>query len=529
MQPNILFIMSDQLAPALTGAYGHSVVKTPSLDRLVADGVRYDAAYSSCPLCAPARASLMAGRQASDIKAYDNAALLPADEPTFAHYLTNAGYECVLSGKMHFIGPDQLHGFKKRLTTDIYPSDFSWTRSREWAGNTIFVPDRLAPGYLVSKGDNLEGLGERRWNRYLEYDVRSNTRAIEYLRRQRISDKYDSKGAFAHGHRNHHPFFLGVSYHHPHQPFHVPRRFWEMYEGVDIPIPEIPEDIEKHRSQLDEWLRFSHGLNKVDVTHPENLKVMHRAYYGLVSFVDHLVGELLDELEEQGLADNTVVMFTSDHGDMLGARGMIQKRCFYEQSARVPMILRLPDGRGAGVKVKEPVSLVDILPTCTELAGFPDELTAPYDGVSLLKYIDDRDDSIEERIVFSESHSDGVWAPCFMARSNRYKYIYIHGHDSQLFDMESDPDEMNNLVGSPEFADIEANLRAAVLSRFDPDAIEEDVQANVKRRLIIEAAMKLNETAWDYTFLEEGRTLYRRHKEPAPEAESRVMKDVKFG
>ena len=528
MQPNILFIMADQLTPMLTGAYDHPLVKTPNLDRLVRDGIRFDSAYSSCPLCAPARASIMAGRQTSDIKAYDNAALLAADEPTFAHYLTNAGYECVLSGKMHFIGPDQLHGFKRRLTTDIYPSDFSWTRSREWAGNTIFVPDRLGPAYTEAMGDNLEGIGQRRWNRYLEYDVRTNTRALEYLRRQRISDRYDAEGAFAHGHKNSHPFFLGVSYHHPHQPLHVPQRFWDMYEGVDIPIPEIPEDIEQRRSQLDKWLRFSHGLDKTDITDPDNLKVMHRAYYSLVSFVDHLVGELLDELEEQGLADNTAVIFTSDHGDMLGSRGMIQKRCFYEQSARVPLILRLPGGRGAGKKVAEHVSLVDILPTCTDLAGFPDELTAPYDGVSLLNYIEDGSPEQKERIIFSESHSDGVWGPCFMARKGAYKYVYIHGYDSQLFDLESDPEEMDNLAGRSEYAKVETELKDAILERFDPDAIEEDVQANVKRRLIIEAAMKLNETAWDYTFVEEGRNLYRRHKEPAPEAVKRVMENVEF-
>ncbi len=224
---------------------------------------------------------------------------------------------------------------------------------------------------------------------------------------------------------------------------------------------------------MDKWLRFSHGLDKTDVTDPENLKVMHRAYYALVSFVDHLVGELLYELEEQGLADNTVVMFTSDHGDMLGSRGMIQKRCFYEQAARVPMILRLPDGRGAGKVVKEPVSLIDILPTCTELAGFPDDLTAPYDGVSLLEYIDGAAGTAaagEERVVFSESHSDGVWAPCFMARQGKYKYIYIHGHDTQLFDLESDPDEMDNLVGTTEHAEVEARLKKAILDRFDPDS-----------------------------------------------------------
>ena len=130
-QPNILFIVSDQMVASLTGAYGHPVVQTPGLDRLAHEGVRFDAAYTPFPLCAPGRACIMTGRHASEIGAWDNGALLRADQPTFAHYLADAGYDAVLSGKMHFIGPDQLHGFHRRLTTDIYSSDFNWVKP-EW-------------------------------------------------------------------------------------------------------------------------------------------------------------------------------------------------------------------------------------------------------------------------------------------------------------------------------------------------------------------------------------------------------------
>ena len=161
-QPNILLIMADQLMPFLTGAYGHPVVKTPSLDRLVERGARFDAAYTPYPLCAPARAALMAGTYASDFGCYDNAAVMPADQLTIAHYLTNAGYETVLSGKMHFIGPDQLHGFRRRLTTDVYPANIDWVPSLNPDGS--FVGGGHARLYAKPN------VGVRPWTKFLSYD-----------------------------------------------------------------------------------------------------------------------------------------------------------------------------------------------------------------------------------------------------------------------------------------------------------------------------------------------------------------------
>jgi choline-sulfatase len=159
---NILLIMCDQLMPHLTGTYGHPVVQTPNLDRLAARGVRFDNAYTPCPVCSPARASFMTGRYVSRIGCYDNATVLPTDQPTFAHYLTNAGYDVTLSGKMHFIGPDQLHGFHRRMTTDVYPSDFAWTPSRDADGN--FSRGGHVRGYIA------ESVGVRPWNIYFTHD-----------------------------------------------------------------------------------------------------------------------------------------------------------------------------------------------------------------------------------------------------------------------------------------------------------------------------------------------------------------------
>jgi choline-sulfatase len=130
-KPNILLIIADQMTPLLTGLYGHPVVKTPHLNSLAKKGVRFDAAYSPCPLCAPARACLLTGRYSSKIGVYDNAAPLACDQPSLCHHLNLIGYDTVLSGKVHFVGPDQHHGFQKRLLPNIYPTDFSWTKSRE--------------------------------------------------------------------------------------------------------------------------------------------------------------------------------------------------------------------------------------------------------------------------------------------------------------------------------------------------------------------------------------------------------------
>lgn len=513
MQPNTLCVITDQLTPLLMGCYGHPVVRTPHLDRLASEGVRFDAAYSPCPVCAPARAAFMAGRHVSEIGAWDNAALFPADVPTFAHYLTNAGYECVLSGKMHFVGPDQLHGFDRRLTTDIYPSDFSWTRTRAWEGTPMWLPGGMTGGYVA------EGVGPRAWSKFLEYDAATHFKALEFLKRHRAPGDGGTGGDGGSGGGDRAPFHLTVSYHHPHEPFNPPREFWDLYENEDIPIPDIPEDMEPHRTQMDRWLHRFHGLHTRDVTEPESLRTLQRAYFALVTYVDHLVGELVAELEAMHLLDSTIIVFTSDHGEMLGARGMIQKRTFYEQAARVPLVVRFPDGRGAGRRVETPASLVDLLPTFTDIAGVPADVLAPADGVSLLPFCDGRED--EKRIVFSEYHSEGVYGPCFLARQGRYKLVSIHsrsGHERRLFNLEEDPGEWRDLSDEPAFRATADALESAILQRFDPDDIEARVRASIQRRMVIDPAMKARGTRWDYTACEDGRSLYVRPHEPPPEA-----------
>ncbi|HEY3543334.1 MAG TPA: sulfatase-like hydrolase/transferase [Gaiellaceae bacterium] len=447
---NVLVVMADQLVPFLTSPYGDPVARTPNMQRLADEGIRYDAAYTPYPLCSPARAAFMTGDYASKHGCYDNAAILPADVPTVAHSLTLAGYDTVLSGKMHFVGPDQLHGFAKRLTTDVYPAAMDWVPMQDPEGR--FVRGGHARSYVPPR------VGVVPWSKFLAYDEETHFRALEYLRNAPEE-----------------PFFLVVSYHHPHDPFQVTQELWDLYDGVDIPIPETPDDVEY--SAMDVWANEAHETDAVDLRDPDNLCALRRAYYGLVTYIDRKLGELLD-----AIPDDTLVIFTSDHGDMLAERAMVQKRCFYEWSARIPLLVRHPDGR-RGV-VDTPVSLLDLAPTILDVAGAEERL--PMDGGSLFE---------PSGVVFSEYHVEKVRAPCFMVRRDNWKYVYIHGHGEQLFDLDADPHEWMNLAGEHDTSEV----RALILEQFDPDAIARHGAASVRRRDLIARAMARTTTRWDYS------------------------------
>jgi choline-sulfatase len=517
-RPNILLVVVDQLTAALTGAYGHSVVRTPNLDCLVSEGVRFDAAYSNCPVCAPARGALLSGCYVSNCKTFDNAAPWPEDMVTLPHYLTLQGYDTVLSGKMHFVGADQLHGFRKRFVHNIYPADFKWTMPRQdpfqlAEGEALaFRPTGGQAGQYV--GDAIH-VGE--WRNTLSYDEEAHFRALEYLHARgaegqraayvaarefeeldtirgtgRGSDATAAPGAERHA-GGAQPFFLCVSYHHPHEPFWPPQRYWDIYEGQPIDVPARPDSLDDTYSMQDRWLNDYHGCSDYDLTDPKSASRVRRAYYGLVTYIDDKVGELMASLAENGFADNTVVLFCSDHGDMLCEKGMVQKRSFYEWSARVPLIVRFPDRWQAGRTVDAPVSLIDILPTCLDIAGVEERL--PYDGKSLMGLLDGSDTA--ERVAFAEVHSEGIHGPCFMIRRGRFKYIYVYGHDEQLFDLATDPGEWNNLADDPSMVHLKENLRGRILATFDPEAIDREVQASIRRRQMIREAMNLTKTRWD--------------------------------
>jgi choline-sulfatase len=489
-QPNILFIMADQLTPFLTGAYDHPVVKTPNLDRLKKTGVRFDNAYTPSPLCGPARAAMATGKYASEIGVYDNASIFPSNELTMCHYLTLAGYDCVASGKLHYVGADQLHGFSRRLTTDIYPEDLRWLQNRDpnRAGEEA-LKGKHASQYVAQAIRVQEG-----WNSNLSYDEETAFRAMEYLRAQ----GWEKRRKAASGNdQATQPFFLFVSFHHPHDPFLPPAEFWNLYEDAKIELPKFPDNLEETYSALDQWLNQWHAIDQYDVKDHKSLRIVRRAYYALVSYIDHKIGQLLDELARSGLDQETIVVFASDHGDMLGERGMVQKRTFYEWSVRVPLLICFPDHAYANTSVSQPVSLLDLMPTFLELAGVRDWL--PIRGHSLLPLIEGK--TTDSWDVFSESHAEGVYGTCFMLRTERYKYnliVFDQGIDVQLFDMVDDPGEWRNLAGRPEMAELEHDLNLRLLAEFNPEAIELAIRASIPVRRILKQWMEQVDVTWAY-------------------------------
>jgi choline-sulfatase len=318
----IVLILADQVAAAALPAYGNRVAKTPNLDRLAAEGLVYERAYCASPLCVPSRAALMSGLLPSQTGAYDNAGELPAGIPTFAHRLRLAGYRTVLAGKMHFIGPDQLHGFEERPMTDVYPAGFDW------------IPDwRLADDERLPWYHDLRSVlqaGPVTATLQTDYDAEVVRRSLEAL------DAGDER-----------PLFLVASFTHPHDPYEVPHEQWNRYENVTIDPPASPEPREDPSTRR---LRAMLESDRVAVTDADVLRAR-RGYYAALSLVDDYVGLIAD-----AAGDDALVMFTADHGDMLGERGLWYKMAPFEQSIRVPLIVR----NGRQGRVSQPVSQLDL-------------------------------------------------------------------------------------------------------------------------------------------------------------------------
>ncbi|PTQ12739.1 choline-sulfatase [Sphingomonas oleivorans] len=468
---NFLFLMADQMAAAALPFYGHATVKAPHLTRLASRGVLFDSAYCSSPLCAPSRFSMLSGQLPSRIGAYDNACEFSAETPSFAHYLRIAGYRTILAGKMHFVGPDQLHGFEERLTTDIYPADFGWTP--DWAR----IAER--PSWYHSM-DSVLTAGPCIRTNQLDFDEE-----VVFATRRKLFD-------IARG-TDERPFCLVASLTHPHDPFAIPHRYWDLYDADEITLPRVVIPLDR---QDPHSLRLRHVCgNDLDPISDTQILAARRAYYGAISFVDEQVGAILASLEEAGLADDTVVILCGDHGEMLGERGLWYKMNFFEGAARVPLIISAP-GIFAPRRVRENVSLVDMLPTLLDLAEVGAAEGAPLDGRSLLPHLAG-DEGHDEAI--GEYLGEGAIAPIVMIRRGRFKFIHSPADPDQLYDLSADPDELSNLAAEPAHAATVTAFRTEVAARWDLPALEQAVLASQRRRRLVSAAnMRGQLKAWDY-------------------------------
>ena len=486
MKPNILLIMADQLAPRFLASYGSPVAKAPNLDRLAAEGVVFDNAYSNSPLCVPARAVALSGLLPSRSGVYDNAAEFSAEIPTFAHYARLQGYRTCIAGKLHAIGPDQLHGFEERLTTDIYPADFGWTPDWRLRGR-----ERI--DWWYHNMSSVKEAGTAAITNQLEFDDE-----VAFLASRQLFDWSRYQGD--------EPFLLKVSFTHPHDPYVNRRRFFDLYSDSDIPPPTVgpipyPE-LDQHEQRL-----YDMAAMDDDKITDDDVRRARRGYCASISYVDSLIGSLIDTLETCGRLDETIVIFTSDHGDFLGERGLWYKMSFREAAARIPLIVWQP-GRFTARRIRQPVSLADLAPTIAALTGCS-ELATPVDGGNLVPLLDGGPEN-PGATAYGEYLAEGVIAPMYLLRRGRWKFIHTPSDPDQLFDLAADPLELDNLA--PTDPARTAAFRREIESRFDIDAISRKVLSSQRaRHMVFEALRQGKTTSWDFEPRRDASTQYTRN------------------
>ena len=476
---HILIIMADQLNALALGCYGNPTVKSPNIDRLADQGVVFESAYSSSPLCAPARYAFMTGQNISKCGGYDNAAYLPATMPTFAHYLRLMGYKTCLSGKMHFVGPDQLHGFEDRVTTDIYPADFGWIP--DWT----HADERIDRWY--HNMSSVRQAGVAAITNQLAYDDEVGAQAMRVI--------YDHARS-----KDERPLCLVTSFIHPHDPYATRQKYWDLYHDVEIPLPTVPRPAPDQQDAHNKRLEKLIALDAVDISDAEIINAR-RAYYGNVSYVDEWLGRLQAVLEDCDMAQNTTIIITADHGDMLGEFGLWYKMSFREWSCRIPMIVHQPE-RFAARRVTQPVALVDVLPTLVDLAhegtGLQKpQIIDPLQGRSLLPLCDG-DASNDPDTCVSEYLAEGTAAPMLMIRRGQYKFISCITDPDQLFDLQTDPDECINLAqGDP--GELHEDFRQEAADHWDAESLRQTVIRDQQRRREVHAALRIGRyQGWDF-------------------------------
>ena len=460
MKPaNLLFILSDEHSRRVLGCYGHGMIRTPNLDRLARAGVRFSDAYTNSPICVPARAALATGRYVHRIRFWDNGIPYDGSVPSWAHRLTQAGHEAVSIGKLHFRSADDDNGFTEEVmplhVVEGVGDPLGWLREP--------LPVRRAALRLA----NDAGRGD---SSYQQYDDRITAAAVDWLK---------ARAAPANQQAGDKPWVLFVSLVCPHFPLIARPEWYDLYPEDEVPVPALYEAAERqpdhpYIAAIRECQVYDKAFDEV------KLRRALAAYFGLVSFVDHNVGKLLEALEATGLADRTRVLYSADHGDNLGTRRLWGKSTMYEEAAGVPMILAGPEVP-AGLVCREPVSLVDVFPTAIEGAGLaPHEDDRDLPGRSLFEVVRG---TAPRRTILSEYHATGAATGAFMIRKGPFKYVHYAGMPPQLFDLDSDPQEARDLAREPGYAGLVADCEAALRGVVDPDAADALAKADQRARI----------------------------------------------
>ncbi len=437
---NLLILFSDEHRRDALGCYGHPLVQTPNLDRLAARGTRFDKAYTPSPICVPARAALATGRYVHRNRCWSNAQPYRGQMPGWGHRLIEAGHRVVSIGKLHYRSSVDDNGFDEEIEPLHVRDGIGWVRGLLRGAADC---EDLCAGFAAQVGPGEDA--------YSDFDRRVCAAACDWIARE--------------GAQQDRPWVLFVSFVRPHYPLTCPKDFYQMYPLDQVTPPQMtgPEEIPTHPV-----VRHMRGYLNYDDYFDDHSRLVARAsYYGLCSFLDDLAGQVLKALEDSGQDQDTLVLYSSDHGECLGDRGLWTKCVMYEESAAVPMILAGP-GVPQGHKTSTAASLLDIYPTVRQAVGLPEgAMETDLPGKSL---IDIAREAESEREVLSEYHDGGAVTGMFMLRRGRWKYIHYPGYAPQLFDLESDPLEKRDLGESESHAAVRQACEAALRTIVDPEA-----------------------------------------------------------
>ena len=442
--------MSDEHDPRHSGCYGSTRVKTPNIDALAARGVRFSRAYTPSPICVPARAAFATGLRVHQARLWDNALPYHGQIRGWGHVLQDHGIAVESIGKLHYRAEGDPAGFDR----EHLPMHVVGGHGMVWA--SIRDPYLQRFHHKRMLGDHI-GKGD---SPYIQYDAEVTRTAVEWLGQRSVQSGQ--------------PFVLYVGLVAPHFPLVAPERFYDLY--AQAPIPEVkqhPASGHARHPWVENYANFDH--TEENFRSPEERAQAFRAYWGLCSWLDHNVGQIVQALQDSGLAEDTTVIYTADHGDNLGARGLWGKSTLYEESARVPLIMAGP-GLSPGV-CDTPVDLLDLFPTLLSEVGLdPSPEMQGRPGRPLRQVA--QAPAEPERVILSEYHAAGSNTAAFMLRRGRYKLIYYVRHEPELFDLQHDPEELNNLAQDPAHADVRRELEACLRGICDPEAMDRLAKAD---------------------------------------------------
>ena len=454
---NLLILFSDEHQKALAGCYGHDMVRTPHMDELAAKGTRFTNAYTCSPICIPARASFALGKYIHQVGHWDNADPYEGTIPSWHHRLRDKGHRVDSIGKLHFRSTDDDNGFNE----EIIPMHVI-----EGKGDTMgLIREDLPIRKGAWKVAGMAGPGE---SSYTRYDRDTTARAQVWL--QETAPQHTDK-----------PWVLFVSIASPHFPLTAPPEYYyEYYRNPDLPWPKLYAEDERPDHP---YIRdYAEACNYDDhFTSDDMVRRARAGYFGLCTFVDEQIGKIMRTLEGCGLTDQTRVLYTSDHGDNLGARGLWGKSTMYEESAAVPLIIT-GDDIPEGVVRDVPLTHVDVYPFIMECVGEAGEEMFDEDhlGVSL---IDLATGATPDRTVLSEYHAMGSTTGAFMIRNGKYKFVYYVKYEPQLFDLEADPEELTDLAGDSAFAEVIKECEARLRTVCDPEEVDAKAKARQAAQL----------------------------------------------